>query len=143
MKRILCVAILMALGVTAGPKLTSSHSAAQPGDDLLRYLPDGTAVAVMDFQKITGSTLTRLEIEEAMVVEGAGHESWDYPSFTVEMETGTGKTYVYLRTIHELRRRFGWGKYVVVVPSVRTGPRPPPWKRSPYGGRVRHWRARR
>jgi len=57
MKRILCVAILMALGVSAGPKLTSSHSAAQPGDDLLRYLPDGTAVAVMDFQKITGSSL--------------------------------------------------------------------------------------
>jgi hypothetical protein len=57
MKRILCLAILMALGVSAGPKLTSSHSAAQPADDLLRYLPDGTAVAVMDFQKITGSTL--------------------------------------------------------------------------------------
>ena len=57
MKRILCVAILMALGVSAGTKLTSSHSAAQPADDLLRYLPDGHAVAVMDFQKITGSTL--------------------------------------------------------------------------------------
>ena len=57
MKRILCVAIMLAFGVSAEPKLTSSHSAAQLGDDLLRYLPDGTAVAVMDFQKITGSTL--------------------------------------------------------------------------------------
>ncbi len=73
---------------------------------------------VQERNKITGSTLTRLEIEEAMVVEGAGHESWDYPSFTVEMETGTGKTYAYLRTVHELRQRYGWGKYVVVVPSV-------------------------
>lgn len=38
--------------------------------------------------------------------------------FTVEMETGTGKTYVYLRTIFELNRRYGFGKFVVVVPSV-------------------------
>jgi restriction endonuclease len=38
--------------------------------------------------------------------------------FTVEMETGTGKTYVYLRTVLELNRRFGFTKFVVVVPSV-------------------------
>lgn len=38
--------------------------------------------------------------------------------FTVEMETGTGKTYVYLRTIFELNKRFGFNKFVIVVPSV-------------------------
>jgi type III restriction enzyme len=38
--------------------------------------------------------------------------------FTVEMETGTGKTYVYLRTIFELNRRYGFTKFVVIVPSV-------------------------
>lgn len=38
--------------------------------------------------------------------------------FTVEMETGTGKTYVYLRTIHELHKRYGFTKFVIVVPSV-------------------------
>jgi type III restriction enzyme len=38
--------------------------------------------------------------------------------FTVEMETGTGKTYVYLRTIFELNKRFGFCKFVIVVPSV-------------------------
>ncbi len=38
--------------------------------------------------------------------------------FTVEMETGTGKTYVYLRTILELHKRYGFTKYVIVVPSV-------------------------
>ena len=38
--------------------------------------------------------------------------------FTVEMETGTGKTYVYLRTIFELSRRYGFTKFVIVVPSV-------------------------
>jgi len=39
-------------------------------------------------------------------------------NFTVEMETGTGKTYVYLRTILELNQRYGWTKFIIVVPSV-------------------------
>ena len=38
--------------------------------------------------------------------------------FTVEMETGTGKTYVYLRTILELNRNYGFTKFVIVVPSI-------------------------
>lgn len=38
--------------------------------------------------------------------------------FTVEMETGTGKTYVYIRTIYELNRRYGLTKFIIVVPSV-------------------------
>lgn len=39
-------------------------------------------------------------------------------NFTVEMETGTGKTYVYLRTIHELHKTYGFKKFIIVVPSV-------------------------
>lgn len=35
-----------------------------------------------------------------------------------EMETGTGKTYVYIKTIMELHKRYGWSKYIVVVPSI-------------------------
>lgn len=42
----------------------------------------------------------------------------DSTDFTVEMETGTGKTYVYLRTIFELNNRYGFRKFVIVVPSV-------------------------
>jgi type III restriction enzyme len=38
--------------------------------------------------------------------------------FTVEMETGTGKTYVYLRTVFELNKRYGFTKFIIVVPSV-------------------------
>ena len=45
-------------------------------------------------------------------------ESLTSGDFTVEMETGTGKTYVYLRTIFELNKRFGFTKFVIVVPSV-------------------------
>ena len=40
-----------------------------------------------------------LEVDDGMVVEGVGNESWRHPSFTIEMETGTGKTYVALRKI--------------------------------------------
>jgi type III restriction enzyme len=39
-------------------------------------------------------------------------------NFSVEMETGTGKTYVYLRTIFELNRKYGFKKFIIVVPSV-------------------------
>ena len=40
------------------------------------------------------------------------------PHFSVEMETGTGKTYVYLRTIFELSQRYGLQKFIIVVPSI-------------------------
>jgi type III restriction enzyme len=45
-------------------------------------------------------------------------ESLTSGNFTVEMETGTGKTYVYLRTLFELNKRYGFTKFVIVVPSV-------------------------
>ncbi len=59
-----------------------------------------------------------LEVDDGMVLEGIGYDNWRYPSFTIEMETGTGKTYVYLRTIHELRQRYGFSKFIIVVPSI-------------------------
>jgi type III restriction enzyme len=73
------------------------------------------------------------EIQERNDIEvpdgGAALEAWEFfdvpanqtrrcPHFSVEMETGTGKTYVYLRTIFELSRRYGFSKFVIVVPSV-------------------------
>jgi type III restriction enzyme len=39
-------------------------------------------------------------------------------NLTVEMETGTGKTYVYIKTMLELNKRYGWSKFIVVVPSI-------------------------
>lgn len=36
----------------------------------------------------------------------------------IEMETGTGKTYVYIKTMFELNKQYGWSKYIVVVPSI-------------------------
>jgi len=45
-------------------------------------------------------------------------DALDGLNFSVEMETGTGKTYVYLRTLYELNARYGFKKFVIVVPSV-------------------------
>ncbi len=39
-------------------------------------------------------------------------------NFTVEMETGTGKTYAYTKTMYELNERYGWNKFIIMVPSV-------------------------
>lgn len=47
------------------------------------------------------------------LVDKLGHCQLD-----IEMETGTGKTYVYTRTIFELNQRYGWSKFIIVVPSI-------------------------
>lgn len=47
------------------------------------------------------------------LVKDLGHCSLD-----IEMETGTGKTYVYIKTMFELNKKYGWSKFIVVVPSV-------------------------
>ena len=39
-------------------------------------------------------------------------------SFDIEMETGTGKTYCYIKTIFEMNKRYGWSKFMIMVPSI-------------------------
>lgn len=51
--------------------------------------------------------------QSAGLVEPLGRCSLD-----IEMETGTGKTYVYIKTMFELNKRYGWSKFIVVVPSI-------------------------
>jgi type III restriction enzyme len=59
-----------------------------------------------------------LQAIESQIETAGGRKSVRFANFSVEMETGTGKTYVYLRTALELHRRYGLRKYIVVVPSV-------------------------
>ncbi|MBF0103504.1 MAG: DEAD/DEAH box helicase family protein, partial [Desulfobacterales bacterium] len=40
------------------------------------------------------------------------------PHLTIEMETGTGKTYVYTKTMYELNKQYGWSKFIIMVPSI-------------------------
>lgn len=55
---------------------------------------------------------------EEKITDSDGERDVRFPNFSVEMETGTGKTYVYLRTALELYRRYGLRKYIIVVPSI-------------------------
>lgn len=59
-----------------------------------------------------------LKYIEAEIETSKGSRTVRFPNFSIEMETGTGKTYVYLRTILELHKRYGLRKFIVVVPSV-------------------------
>ena len=60
----------------------------------------------------------QLEQIEETIRTPRGDETVRFPNFSIEMETGTGKTYVYLRTALELHRRYGLRKFIIVVPSV-------------------------
>lgn len=76
-----------------------------------------SARAVQTRNDIEVSDLTAtLEVWE--LFDSPANQARRCPHFSVEMETGTGKTYVYLRTIFELSRRFGFQKFIIVVPSV-------------------------
>src|SRR5690554_1621872 len=52
------------------------------------------------------------------VSDGLVSNSSSKINLDIEMETGTGKTYCYIKTIFELNRRYGWSKFIIVVPSI-------------------------
>ncbi len=105
------------------PRFDSAFSL---GDGTVPNLPAEEALSeywllgnVQSVQESSGiEPVTDLAVDDTTVLEGAGYENWRYPSFTIEMETGTGKTYVYLRTIYELRKKYGFRKFIIVVPSI-------------------------
>lgn len=72
----------------------------------------GNRLTLLDDQLL--ANLHAIQLRHGLA-PSASLESGD---FTVEMETGTGKTYVYLRTVFELNKRYGFTKFVIVVPSV-------------------------
>lgn len=59
-----------------------------------------------------------LEYDDGLMLKGIDNRTVRFPVFTIEMETGTGKTYVYFRTIHELKKHYGFRKFIIVVPSI-------------------------
>ncbi len=97
-----------------------------PGDDLFPgTAPQQMSLGVAESDLGIGNKLTLLDDEiaenlHAIQLRGGLPPSGMLASgdFTVEMETGTGKTYVYLRSIFELNKRYGFTKFVIVVPSV-------------------------
>ena len=84
----------------------------QQGDVLSLINGTGNHLALSEEQILNNLKAVRSknEIKQPAELDGM--------NFSVEMETGTGKTYVYLRTIYELFGQYGFKKFVVVVPSV-------------------------
>jgi type III restriction enzyme len=96
------------VGLELGHLLTQSSALASVGNRL--DLDDGALLAnLRAIQERSGLPLD----DTLRVLPGT-----TIPNVSVEMETGTGKTYVYLRTALELFRRYGMRKFIVVVPSV-------------------------
>lgn len=109
--------------------------------DLFEGLPQQSAGFQIDFGKNDGSMFNELGIGNNLILSKDQllknlHEvqtrsnvpksrllveegnPYEFPNFSIEMETGTGKTYVYLRTIFELNKLYGFKKFIIVVPSV-------------------------
>lgn len=77
-----------------------------------------TGLGIGNFLELNENEILK-NVQEIQARNGLPRSEYlDGMNFTVEMETGTGKTYVYLRTIYELNKKYGFTKFVVVVPSV-------------------------
>ena len=115
-----------------GQQLSLEATSAQA--NVLNLSPEQITKNTHDVQLASGIEKSQLLLESSSEIERRSHfhvmnngdESYRLYSnllaygnnFSIEMETGTGKTYVYLRTIHELYENYGWKKFIIVVPSV-------------------------
>ena len=64
------------------------------------------------------SNINEVQQNNNVMISDALVDSMGACSLDVEMETGTGKTYVYIKTMFELNKCYGWSKFIVVVPSI-------------------------
>ncbi len=106
--------------------------AGQPSRDLAAYRRDAGRERI-DFDE-TGYRNAEVELDASRLLENIRNvqRESNIPlsdklvtvggmgacSLDIEMETGTGKTYVYIKTMFELNKRYGWSKFIVVVPSI-------------------------
>ena len=73
-----------------------------------RIVPELTDKIILgNLQKVQQAN----QIERSERLEG-------YYNLTIQMETGVGKTYTYIKTMYELNKHYGWSKFIVVVPSI-------------------------
>jgi len=81
-------------------------------EDLLNNLRE-----VQKAQKIVPNN--KIELLTSNVELDDGHkQKVTRPVFSIEMETGTGKTYTYIKTMYEMNAKYGWSKFIIVVPSI-------------------------
>ena len=64
------------------------------------------------------NNINTIQLQEGLKLSNEVNSSLGVVSLDIEMETGTGKTYVYIKTIFELNKLYGFSKFIVVVPSI-------------------------
>ena len=64
------------------------------------------------------SNIKEIQQNNNVMISDSLVDSMGACSLDIEMETGTGKTYVYIKTMFELNKKYGWSKFIVVVPSI-------------------------
>jgi type III restriction enzyme len=112
-------AIKSITGIFEGQPLSSGDfefSIGQPGS----FLTKNGFGNKLDFSQLDQLTenIQRVQKNNGLKVSTKDEIISNGWNFSVEMETGTGKTYVYLRTIYELNKIYGFKKFVIVVPSI-------------------------
>ena len=114
-------AIQSVVDLFKGQEISSSEFSVRYGDKIVFQ----NSLNLPENQLGIGNQLQLLDEEIHENLKRIQFKNGLYPSaslvsgdFSVEMETGTGKTYVYLRTIFELNKNYGFTKFVIVVPSI-------------------------
>lgn len=100
-------------------KMQSNFSVLAPTGDSIAYSRDlgySNKISLRESQLI--SNIQGIQMRNGLKISGPEEIDKNDLQFTVEMETGTGKTYVFTRSILEMNRRYGFTKFVIVVPSV-------------------------
>lgn len=84
-------------------------------DDLLKVLENIKSVQASQSLSQSSELIT----DDTSTKGGKGQNLTTSPlNLNIEMETGTGKTYCYIRSMMELNKRYGWSKFIIVVPSI-------------------------
>ena len=97
-------------------KVSGQLSAGQQGFDISTYGWGNADISLSDRELL--DNINEVPKRRQLSRDFQLNKLNDQLALTVEMETGTGKTYVYINTILELHKRYGWSKFIVVVPSI-------------------------
>lgn len=86
-------------------------------DEAIGYRNSKIQITESQMLKNINAVQQRNELLESENIERPRNVKLGY-NLTIEMETGTGKTYTYIRTMYELNAKYGWSKFIVIVPSI-------------------------
>ena len=105
---------------TSGVQYRVDPGRAQQGQQGINYEDQSAGFKNADVLVNVLENIQKVQQQQNLNVsqELTQHKSPCNINLSVEMETGTGKTYVYIKTMLELNKRYGWSKFIIVVPSI-------------------------